>query len=257
MKIGICVGEDIFKLAKDNGFAFAEPSIQLFRNLDKTRLSEVKKKTEDSGITVDGYNGFFGPDVSLYRDTFESLTDYSLRNLEICAYFNSSYFVIGSGRARSFTEDTDIEKAKERFMKLVDWIGTKAKEYNTEIYIEPLNYNETNYINTLKEGVEFCRSLNNSNVGALVDLFHFYKNGESLDDFDILKPGELKHVHIARPDPDRDAPIRADEKAVSIWANRLKQIGYDGRVALECLWKYGYEHSIKEAGEVMGIFCGE
>lgn len=254
MRLGICCGTDNFSLAKNVGFDYAEPPIAPLQNYDKTLLTETKKLVDDIGFSIDGFNNFFPGSISIYNDAFDTIIDCAKRNFEIASMFQSGYLVIGSGRSRSIPSDFSKEKAEYIFSNIVDTIANLGKQCGIRIFIEPLNYNETNYINTLKDGIQFKRSLNNDNVGCLVDLFHFYKNKEDLNDFDLLYPGELTHVHIARPNDDRDAPIKEDYEALKIWADKLKDINYNERISLECLWKKGMENSIREAYEQLTVF---
>lgn len=254
MKIGICGDQSTFALAKQNIFSYAEPSIQLYRNKDSETLKTMRKETEMTGITIDGFNNFFSGDISIYEDSIDKLKEYSIKNFEIASYFGSEYLVIGSGRSRAIKDGMNKEECEDKFTDIISSLADIAKKYNLKLIIEPLNYKETNFINTLDDGISICRKINHTNVGFLVDFFHFFINGESLREFDKLKPGELSHIHLARPNVDRDAPISEDLPIISSWANKLKEIGYDGRVSLECLWKYGFENSVKSASEVLKTF---
>ena len=121
----------------------------------------------------------------------------------------------------------------------------------------PSKYNSQLLLSRFSFGVLQMKTDNISNCETIVyDAWKsIYKNGEDLNDLNKLRPGELKHVHLARPNPDRDAPIKEDYNVLMVWANKLREIGYTGRVSLECLWKYGFENSVKEAGEQMKVFC--
>ena len=254
MKLGICCESDNFELAKQIGFDYAEPSIQPFRAYDEKTLNEIKKKTEDIGFEIDGFKNFFSGDISLYDNSLEFLVSYAEINFEVSRLFNCDYNVVGSGKSRSIPEGMERSKAEHIFMNVINAIAEKGKEYGVKLYIEPLNYGETNYINTLKDGIEFKRRLNNDNVGCLIDFFHFFKNKEDLSELDMLNPGELTHVHLARPNDDRDAPIKEDAPVIKQWADKLKEIGYSGRVSLECVWRKGLNNSGKEALEQLQLF---
>ena len=254
MQLGICCGTDQFETAKRTGFDYAEPSVQTFRSMDNNELKNVRKNLDDIGFRIDGFNCFFSGDVSLYCDSTDSIVEYAKRNFEIANCFDSDYCVIGSGRARSIPVDMEREKAEYIFMSLVNSLADTGAGFGIKLYIEPLNYNETNYINTLSDAIRMKRELNNCNVGCLVDFFHFFKNKENNSEFDLLREGELTHVHLARPNDDRDAPVKEDCIILSEWSNILKKLNYNGRISLECLWKNGMENSIEEAFEQLSVF---
>ena len=106
-------------------------------------------------------------------------------------------------------------------------------------------------INTFEQGLALCRAAGVGNLGCLVDLYHFYKNGEDLSVFDDLEPGDLRHVHLARPDEDRRAPTEADAETLKLWAEKLKASGYDGRVSLECIWGDDFGGEAKTAAKIL------
>ena len=236
MKLGVCRTDDVFVTTADNGLEYIEPAMCAIRDRSTADLSELRKKAEDKGLTLDGTNGFFGGDINLYEGD-NAVYDYAKHNFEAANVIGASYCVIGSGTARSAPDGGEKRAYYEKFAEIIYNVGTIAGEYGVEIYIEHLRREESNLINTFDEAVRLCRKVGLQNVGCLLDFFHFYSSGESLTELDMLKPGELKHVHIARPNADRLAPKKEDEKAVGEWIDKLKQIGYGGRISLECRWE--------------------
>ena len=51
-------------------------------------------------------------------------------------------------------------------------IADYAAEHNIKLAIEPLNRFETDFVNTVDQGLEFCRRVGHDNVGLLLDTFH-------------------------------------------------------------------------------------
>lgn len=47
-----------------------------------------------------------------------------------------------------------------------------------KIVIEPLSYSDSNYINTIEEGVALSQLVNHPSVGVLMDYYHHQYNGE-------------------------------------------------------------------------------
>jgi sugar phosphate isomerase/epimerase len=239
MKYGICVGAGHYEIAARSGFGYVESSAAAMRALTPEALREARAKADAVGITVDGYNGYFDGSVSLYNDSLERITEYARGNVAVAQVLGGRYFVFGSGGPRSVPQGMERERATERLLQVADVLGAEAAAIGADIYVEPLRYAESNILNTLKETVLFCRTLGRANVRPLVDVFHFYMNGEELDDFALLQPGELGHVHIARPNADRAAPDPADVDALRPYAEAIKRTGYCGRVSLECSWAKG------------------
>ena len=88
----------------------------------------------------------------------------------------------------------------------------------------------------------------------MLDLFHFFMNGEDLSVIDGLRPGELGHIHIARPNADRGCPRESDRQTIGEWAKKLKEYGYDGRISLEYVRGADQASELAEAAGVLKIF---
>jgi sugar phosphate isomerase/epimerase len=254
MKIGVCCGEREFNAAGRSGFAYVEMSAQTVRNLDAEALKALRERAFSEGLTIDGFNGFFSGEVSLYDDPLEKITAYAEKNFYAARELGASYCVVGSGRNRFVPEGMDKKDAEAKFMEIMDGIGDKAGQYGVQVILEPLRYAETNLLNTLSEGIAFCRAVGNPNVSCLVDFYHFFMNGESYDIFDTLRPGEITHVHLARPNQDRVYPKKEDAPVLEQWAGLLRKIKYDRRISLECNWAGGFEAGALEAYPNVSMF---
>ncbi len=254
MKIGICGCAEVLPYAAKCGFEYVEPAATVMRGYSNAELVSFRKRAEDSGLTVMSTNGFFPGDMKLYEITDAELLSYAARNYETANLIGAKIMVVGSGAARSAPAGTDKSEAYDRLTRVFDVIGKLAYEYGITLAIEPLRYAESNMINTISECMDICRRIGRENVRCLLDLFHFYSNGEDLDDLDLLRPGELCHVHIARPNPDRGYPRECDAPVLQKWKNKLKEIGYDGGVSLECSRGPDFERYAQEAAANLKIF---
>ena len=254
MILGVCATDFPCEAAAKNGFSYLEMSLSKVRALGGTELDEIRKKAESAGLTIDGCNCFFEKSFSLYGATEREILSYAEQNYDVVRRLRGEYCVIGSGQSRSVPEGMDPHQAEERFLNLMSLLAGKAKEYGIFLTVEPLRKSETNLINTLSDEIRFCRALNHPNVGCMVDLFHFFCNGEDLSEFDELRPGELRHVHLARPDASRSYPLAEDETVLRRWKSALQKAGYDGRISLECRWGEEKEKELETAGSAMKIF---
>lgn len=107
-----------------------------------------------------------------------------------------------------------------------------AKEYNIRLTLEPVNGYESNFINTLNEGVEFIKRVGASNLGLLADTFHMNIEEVSIYDSIIQAKDYITHVHFA--DSNRWAPGCGHLDFTKI-VHTLKKIGYQGYVSAEIL----------------------
>ena len=254
MNIGICGGAEVLPYAAKCGFEYIEPAATVMRGRGDKELAAFRRQAEDAGLTVRATNGFFPGDMKLYEAADAELLSYAVRNYETANILGAKIMVVGSGAARSVPAGMERGEAYERLLHIIDVIGKRAEGYGITLAMEPLRYAESNMINTLAECIGFCREVNRKNVLCLLDLFHFYSNGEDLSDLDLLKPGELCHVHVARPDPDRRYPQKTDLPVLKTWAEKLKSIGYSGGVSLECVRGAEFSENATEAGENLRVF---
>jgi len=106
--------------------------------------------------------------------------------------------------------------------------GPRSRHHDA---VEPLRRQETNLINTVREGVAFVKAVDRPNIRLVVDFYHLSQEQESPDV--ILEAGALvAHAHIANPQG-RVYPLSEDEAAYGPFFASLCRIGYAGRLTIE------------------------
>ena len=251
MKFGVCCIPDNFAAAGAAGLDYTEISMAYLHDKSKAELYEIKQKANNYGLDIAGFNGFMGAGISLYGDPPEKILSYSKENFEIANILGGKYCVFGCGWLRKTPDGADKVETEKRFALILSDIAAVADEYGVEMILEPLCHDETDIMNTFDEGLRLCRAADIKNLGCLVDFYHFYKNEEDVSVFDTLRPGQLRHVHLARPNDDRAAPTEADRETLTLWAKKLKASGYDKRISLECRWSRDYENDLKVAAPLL------
>ncbi len=255
IKVGVCGDISSIAVAERAGYAYLECAFQLFAKMSDEEFEKALKHLEGVNIRVEACNGYFSPDIALIGDKidFKFIEEYSRRGMERVKKLGCKVVVIGSGGARRIPDGVSFEDGFNQFAKVVSFCADIAKEYDIEIVVEPLNTRETNLINTVADGLEFCKMVNNENVKALADFYHVFMNGESLDAL-LNSNGLLAHTHLARDNEDRRTPKAENIDTCKAWADALKKIGYNGRISLECIFESDYEADIKRAREIMKVF---
>lgn len=254
MKIGACSQIDNVKYVKEFGYDFFEGPFWNIATLSDEEFSDYYKEYERVGLPAYSFNGFFGGDVKLYTENaIEAIRSTVEKGFERAASLEGRNVVIGSGRARSIPDGADIGFVRKRFVDILAFCGDIAAKYGMTVTVEPLNSNETNFINTVGEGAELARLSGRDNVGVLVDFFHFTCENES--DTALLPVADiLYHVHIATPRPSRGIPEEEDIPTVKKWAKMLSDIGYKGLISLECNHDDDIAESYRRAKEILDIF---
>jgi sugar phosphate isomerase/epimerase len=142
--------------------------------------------------------------------------------------------VFGSGGARAIPEGFSREEAKQQFISLCSQLAPAAKKYDVVISLEPLNTKECNFINSVAEGGDIVQAVNHENFRLLADIYHMLMENESPSN--ITKYGHLLyHTHIAEL-TGRSAP-GVNNEDFRPYFKALKEVKYEGRMAIECSWK--------------------
>lgn len=137
--------------------------------------------------------------------------------------------IIGSMQGR-WSGKVDRTEALELLAEAFDELGQHAENNKVVLLYEPLNRYETNLLTTIRESLQFLRSLRTENVKLLADLFHM--NIEEGDVADALREGgkAIGHVHFV--DSNRQAAGLGHTDFGPI-ASALQEIGYAGYLSAE------------------------
>ncbi len=255
MKIGICSPPASWSEIKKIGYDFAEGYFRGVTVLTEDDFRKTCELQKESSVAVEVFNGIFANDIPLYggKESDALITEYLEKGFYRTKMLGGEITVFGSGAARRIPDGMEKERAKDRFAHVLYLAGDIAKKNDMTLALEPLRYFETNFINTLRDGVDICAYTAHPNVGITLDFFHFYSNGEDLATVPEAKP-YLMHTHLARPNPDRKAPTVADMQECGKWAEVLRTIGYDRRISLEAVFSNDLIGDCEKAYPVMQLF---
>lgn len=181
--------------------------------------------------------------------------------------------IIGS-RSVIVVPSYDIDESFSEIVKntaacLDDLCGIAA-DYSIDVAFEFVGFKRFS-INTLAGAMEVIGRVKKSNIGLVIDLYHFYINGSDLTDIEKLDSSKLLMVHL---DDAEDFPVGSFNDDVhrvlpgdgviqygDIFT-ALRKIGYDGTFSVELfnekLWEMNPENAIslskKKADEVMAKY---
>ena len=255
MKLGICTNKDFDAVARA-GYDYIETAFCLLVEQSADEFAAYKKSILDTGLKAETFNCFFRGDVALVGEKVDLklIADFARKGMQRAAQLGGEVAVIGSGAARTIPDSCNRKQAVEQFVSVLDLCAGIAGEYGMKIVVEPLNAKETNFVNTVAEGLELARMVNNPNVGGLVDFYHAHLSGESLEAVETAGDA-LFHAHLARANADRDIPVTSqDLETCKRWAQALRTCGYDKRLSLECIHSRSFEESIIAARPAMELF---
>lgn len=255
MKIG--VSGDFFRaqFVKQLGYDFMEENLSKMAALDDAAFAEFVRGYEKLDLPVLSFNNFFASKFPLYTsDALEGVKTYTEKALSRAASMGATICVLGSGGARNIPEGVDKVWAIRRFTDILSICGEIAGKHGIRIAIEPLYYQDSNFLHTVADAASLARRCGNENVGALVDFYHFSMNTET--DAGLLCAEDLLiHAHIARNNLDRLAPLEEDIPTVQHWAQMLRDVHYDGNLVLEAkLSKTDPEEALRNTKPILELF---
>jgi len=254
MKIGVCSGVSGAAVVKRTGYDYLEENFARISGLTDEEFESVYNQYKSVGITVYATNGFMPNGISIYQpDALDIIEKHAKRGFERVSRLGVKVCVVGSGKQRMMGGLVSRKEAEIRFVEILKMIGDMAKEYGIRLAIEPLKFEETDFIHTVAEANELAVRSGRENVGSLVDFYHFYLNGEKDDGVECAR-GRLFHAHIARPNADRRMPSEAELPTLRKWAEMLKNVGYTGGISLEGNMGEDYEKTLRDTLPLMDCF---
>jgi len=154
------------------------------------------------------------------------------RQIELASHFDA---VVPVGLVRGkIQEGFSNEDTEGWFAESLVECEKVAKNFNVILALEPLNRYETNFINTLDQGIKFIKKAGLQNVKILADTFHMNIEEASIPKAIVGAKDYLFHIHLA--DSNRCAPGDGHLDFREI-VDSLIKVNYKGFVAMEILPK--------------------
>lgn len=236
MKYGLCCSVEAARKAVELGIDYVEVGAVGFNGLEPTW-----NKAAYEGLPVEATNVFFPGSIRLFGDNRTPFEDYAKRTVERAAEVGVKVMVIGSGGSRTAPDGYDPLQAKAEFVNVVAKVQEIARPFGIVIAPESLTRLETNVGNDLGR---LSRALAAKGLAYTADSFHVLKEwaldlgiepapveGPSEQHWREQIPHAPAHIHIG--DYPRNAP-KADDPMMVGFARRVKELGYDARISLEC-----------------------
>jgi D-psicose/D-tagatose/L-ribulose 3-epimerase len=217
---------------KNIGFDYLEICIEDPETID---VPTIRNYLNEKGVQA-LVCGAFGPnrDISSEDATIRIQgVEYIKTCIDIAAELGSP---LVSGPMYSATGKTRLltpEEKKQQWswaaenMKIV---ADYAAEKNIKLAVEPLNRFETDFMNTVQQGLDFFELVDRDNVGFLLDTFHM--NLEEKDIAEAIKLAGSKIFNFHSCENDRGTPGTGHIPWNEVF-HALKEISYDGPVVIE------------------------
>ena len=118
-------------------------------------------------------------------------------------------------------------------------VGDIARQFGMTVMVEAVR--SSTFIGTLPTMLGMMREAGHASVAPLLDFYHFYSGLSKLEDLDLIRPGEIGHVHFQDvPDMPRELldnttrVIPGDGVApIDRILRKLAEKGYSGPLSVE------------------------
>jgi sugar phosphate isomerase/epimerase len=231
MRFGLCTSPDNLALAERLGFDYIECALSSVAAYEDGEFDRVLAAVRASSLSVERVNVLFPGSIALIGPKADKkrIDDYLEAALPRAAALGATLVVFGSGGCRTFPAEYSFCRGYQELIQVTKRIGEIAARCGITIAIEPLNRQETNCINSLREGAMLQHDVGSDSVGLLADLYHMLRENESIESITLIK--DLRHTHIALLEG-RGFPVKRTDEAERFF-KALKAVAYRGTMSIE------------------------
>ncbi len=201
---------------------------------------EARQAMADHGLECVGLHWLFAGPAGLHMTTPDEATWTHTRNylatlLDLCSDLGGKVLVLGSPKQRSLLENQTPEGAWRRAVDLLSSVLDKASNQDLTICLEPLSPAETNFVNTVDEGMKMVREINHPNFKIHLDVKAMCSEGAPVPEvIRSVTADQIGHFHVN--DANLYGPGMGEVDYAPI-AEAVKDIGWDQWLSVE-VFKY-------------------
>ncbi len=201
---------------------------------------EVRKIIEDHGLETVGLHWLFAGPTGLHMTTTDNQVwgrtrDYLSCLLDLCSDLGGKVLVLGSPKQRSILEGQTQEGAWQRAVEVLSSVMDKAGQLGLTICFEPLSPVETDFINTVDEGMKMVRQIGHPNFKVHLDVKAM--SSEPTPVPEIIRSVGVENIgHFHVNDPNLYGPGMGEVDYAPI-AEAIDEAGWDKWLSVE-VFKY-------------------
>ncbi len=205
--------------------------------LSKERAREVRRAFEDAGVTVVGLHWLLARSGAMSITSEDGnlvarAADHMKSLIRLCRELGGELMVFGSPGQRSLAPGQDAAAAFDRVVWLMRDLALAASNDGVVICMEPLTPKETNFINTMAEGVRLVEAVDSPAFRLHLDV-KAMAGAEAMPPAEVLlREGGKRLHHFHANDPNLLGPGmgEVDQRPIG---RALKTIGYNRWVSVE------------------------
>lgn len=235
---------DICPIARRLGYDGIEIAPFTLSKSAKDISAELRKETRriiaDNGLETVGLHWLFAGPSGLHlttndQKTWDATRDYLSCLLDLCSDLDGKVLVLGSPKQRSLSPGQTFEQAWNRATDLLESVLDKAGDMDLAICIEPLSPVETDFINTVEQGMKMVRQINHPSLKIHLDVKAMCSEPTPVPDIiRSVGAGDVGHFHVN--DANLYGPGMGDVDYGPI-AEAIRDIGWDKWLSVE-VFKY-------------------
>ncbi len=180
------------------------------------------------------------------EEDFRRMQEYTEKLMKIGNKINCDTIIA----VPSFIDNQDLtsEKIKEQTIKRLKILAKLANLYDFNLAFEPLGFTNCS-VRTLTMAVEIINHEDLPDIGLVIDTFHFFLGGHSIESLNSIDPHKIWLIHVNDvmkdtwtnlKDSDRVLPGQGNFDLKG-FMNKVKSLGYNRWLSLELfnetLWK--------------------
>lgn len=233
------------RLTREAGFAAIELWINdIYEHVGRGgEVRDIERALSDRGLSVPSMISVRGWGEAI-EEEYPIVLDEVKRRFELAARFGTTWVVCSPPR-----QACPVEQIVERYQDLLR-LGTSLGVRPTFEYISFFRS-----ISSLPQAWQVVLAAHDPQATVIVDAFHSYNSGSTLDDLRAIPGSRISHYHIddATPalppgrqtDPDRVMP---GEGPIDLIAELrvLREIGYQGAISLELFQRQLWEQDPRD-----------
>jgi len=166
------------------------------------------------------------PDPKIAKRTFE----YTEHLIDVCSAMGGRVMVWGSPDQRTLDPSWNVNEARKRVIDFFQRLTPHLAAANVTIALEFLGENETNFLNTAAETIEFIKQINSPQVRLHLDVKAMASEHRPISD--VVRESLQWAVHVHANDPNLAGPGMGEVRFSRI-ADALVEGNYDGWVSVE------------------------
>jgi sugar phosphate isomerase/epimerase len=200
----------------------------------------ARQAIEGEGLACVGLHWLFAGPSGLHMTTSDEAMwrrtrDYLAALLDLCRDIGGRVLVLGSPKQRSVVAGQTRDGAWQRAADLLASVLDRAGALGLTICLEPLSPVETDFINTVEEGMKMVRQIGHPNLKVHLDVKAMASEGRPIADIiRSVSAADIGHFHVN--DPNLYGPGMGAVDYAPI-AEAIRDVGYDGWLSIE-VFKY-------------------